>query len=306
LEEAMIRGDEFTKVEIENLMKHPLIAPLLRSLVLVSGDKLGFWDDISATNKTIRIAHCSDLHASGRWSDFQKQAFKKQLVQPFKQIFRELYLPSADELAAVGISRRYAGYKVQPKQAAALFRTRAWSANYNFGLQKVFHKEKITAQIDSFGEWYEENAMGSVSEIQEVRFKNKYSHEFLPLKDIPKAIFSEIMRDLDLVVSVAHVGGVDIEASLSSIELRGVIVMETAEIMGLKNVCVEKTHVFIKGTKADYTVHLGSGIAFKMPEEMLNITPVSTQERGRIFLPFVDEDPKTAEIVSKVLLLAKE
>jgi hypothetical protein len=53
-------------------------------------------------------------------------------------------------------------------------------------------------------------------------------------------------------------------------------------------------------------VHLGSGIAHKVPSVMLNSLPVSTQERGRIFLPFVDEDPKTAEIVSKVLLLAKD
>jgi hypothetical protein len=30
-----------------------------------------------------------------------------------------------------------------------------------------------------------------------------------------------------------------------------------------------------------------------------------TKTSGQIFLPFVDEDPKTAEIVSKMLLLAK-
>jgi hypothetical protein len=111
---------------------------------------------------------------------------------------------------------------------------------------------------------------------------------------------------LDLVVSVAHVGGVDIEASLSSIEFRAVIVEETAVLFGLNNVKIEKNHVFIKGQKGDYTVHLGSGIAHKIPSKMLMISPVSTQERGRIFLPFVDEDPKTAEIVSKVLLLAKD
>ena len=28
--------------------------------------------------------------------------------------------------------------------------------------------------------------------------------------------------------------------------------------------------------------------------------------RGRIFLPFIDEDPKTAEIISKVLLFAQD
>ena len=39
---------------------------------------------------------------------------------------------------------------------------------------------------------------------------------------------------------------------------------------------------------------------------MLHILPVHSQQRGRIFLPFVDEDPKTAEIMSKIILLAED
>ena len=39
---------------------------------------------------------------------------------------------------------------------------------------------------------------------------------------------------------------------------------------------------------------------------MVNIVPVHSQQRGKIFLPFVDEDPKTAEILSKLLLLAED
>ena len=39
---------------------------------------------------------------------------------------------------------------------------------------------------------------------------------------------------------------------------------------------------------------------------MINILPVHSQKRGRIFLPFVDEDPKTAEIMSKIVLLAED
>jgi hypothetical protein len=31
-----------------------------------------------------------------------------------------------------------------------------------------------------------------------------------------------------------------------------------------------------------------------------------TGHRGRLFLPFADDDPKTAEIVSMVLLLARD
>ena len=36
------------------------------------------------------------------------------------------------------------------------------------------------------------------------------------------------------------------------------------------------------------------------------IVPVHGQQRGRLFLPFADDDPRTAEVVSKVVLLARD
>ena len=39
---------------------------------------------------------------------------------------------------------------------------------------------------------------------------------------------------------------------------------------------------------------------------MIAILPVHSQARGRIFLPFADDDPKTAEIMSKIILLAED
>ena len=44
----------------------------------------------------------------------------------------------------------------------------------------------------------------------------------------------------------------------------------------------------------------------RQPGGHLCIVPVHSQHRGRLFLPFPDDDPKTAEVVSKVLLLAKD
>jgi len=39
---------------------------------------------------------------------------------------------------------------------------------------------------------------------------------------------------------------------------------------------------------------------------MLFIVPVHSQHRGRLFLPFADDDPKTAEVLSKVLMLGRD
>jgi len=39
---------------------------------------------------------------------------------------------------------------------------------------------------------------------------------------------------------------------------------------------------------------------------MINVLPVHSQRRGRIFLPFVDDDPKTAEVLTKILFFAED
>jgi hypothetical protein len=36
------------------------------------------------------------------------------------------------------------------------------------------------------------------------------------------------------------------------------------------------------------------------------VVPVNAQHRGRLFLPFADDDPRTAEVVTKVLLFARD
>jgi hypothetical protein len=114
------------------------------------------------------------------------------------------------------------------------------------------------------------------------------------------------MRDLDLVVSVAHAGGIDPEASSSSIESRSALIRETATLLNLENVKLSEKHVIIDGKLSNYNVNLGSGVVHKQPGGSLCIIPVHSQHRGRIFLPFVDNDPKTSEIVSKVILLARD
>jgi len=65
-------------------------------------------------------------------------------------------------------------------------------------------------------------------------------------------------------------------------------------------------HVFIKGELGNYSVHLGSGSVHKQPGGSLCVVPVHSQHRGRLFLPFADDDPRTAEVVSKVLMLARD
>ena len=62
----------------------------------------------------------------------------------------------------------------------------------------------------------------------------------------------------------------------------------------------------VEGSLGEYTVHLGSGVVHMVGVHQLNVLPVHSQHRGKLFLPFLDDDPKTAEIMSKVLLFAQD
>jgi hypothetical protein len=119
-------------------------------------------------------------------------------------------------------------------------------------------------------------------------------------------VFSEALRDLDLVVSVAHRGGVDPEASQSTVEMRAALIRETAKLLRLANVTVEERRVRVRGSLAEYVIHMNSASVQVMPGGQLWIVPVHAQHRGRLFLPFADNDPKTAEVLTKVLTLARD
>ena len=62
---------------------------------------------------------------AGKWHEWQKDVFQRERVQPFKQVFRELYLVSEAERAEHDTSSRYAGQQVNPTQANAQLRAEA-------------------------------------------------------------------------------------------------------------------------------------------------------------------------------------
>ncbi|PAM94852.1 hypothetical protein B4N84_10400 [Flavobacterium sp. IR1] len=317
LEESMIRGDAFLYAEMQHLFEHPIISKHLEKLVFVSSeDKIGFYADgnlVSALgevitideNQTFRIAHCFDLHKHNVWTDFQSYCFDNKLQQPFKQVFRELYVPTPDELKEKSISRRYAGHQVQPNQTLALLKTRGWKVDYEEGLQKVFHKEGYQVKLYALADWFSPADVESPT-LETIEFHSLKDYKNIAFEDVNPRIFSEVMRDIDLVVSVAHVGGVDPEASHSSIEMRAVLLRETLRLFKIKNVEIKENHAIVKGTMAEYSIHLGSAVVHQLPGKYLSVLPIHSQHRGRLFLPFADDDPKSAEVMSKVLLFAKD
>lgn len=317
LERAMVGCASFQREELEALWEHPVLAPMLCTLVWTDGAHNGFlrqWeqglrleqlDGTCLPADGLRVAHPHDLKTAGDWTDYMHLLYEKQLIQPFKQVFREYYPMTAEERQERTISRRYAGHQVQPQRTLALLKQHGWTVDREEGLQKIFYAQNLMVRIYAMADWFSPAEIEAPT-LETVEFFDRTTGGSIPLEQVPPILFSETMRDLDLVVSVAHVGEVDPETSHSTVELRMALARELVGLFQLPNVSWVGSHANIHGQLANYSVHMGSGIVHAEGIGMLTILPVHSQARGRIFLPFADDDPKTAEILSKILLLAQD
>ena len=321
LEEAMVNRSSFRSGELASILDCLTLAPLLRRLVWrTEDDRMGLpflengklllenWNgdrlEIGA-GETLWIAHPHDLKRAGHWSDWMHKLYETGLVQPFKQVFRELYPITDEEREERTVSRRYAGYQVQPKKAVALLRSRGWTVDYEEGLQRVSYPDNIIVRLYAQADWFSP-ADYETPTIEELVFVSRRDEKPLILEEVDPILFSETMRDLDLAVSAAAAGGVDPETSHSTVEMRVAIAKELTALLKLQNVSFTERHARISGKLAEYSVHMGSGVVHALGKGMVPILAVHSQQRGRIFLPFADEDPKTAEILSKIILLAED
>ncbi|MDM5190624.1 DUF4132 domain-containing protein [Bacillus sp. DX4.1] len=315
LEEAMETSTAFQFGELQELLRHPVIAPLLKTLVVKVDQHLGYVKEDGLlilkggllqidADETAILAHPYHLYEAKQWRAFQHDLFEKEMKQPFKQVFRELYLVNADEREATK-SRRYAGHQIQPQKTVALLKNRQWRVTYDAGLRKIHYDADIVATLYAMCDWFTPADIESPT-LEYVYFYHRRTDKTLHLEDIPPIVYSEIMRDVDLVVSVAHVGGVDPEASHSTIETRAAIVEELMKLLKIDNVSVKGHHAIIQGKLGEYSIHLGSGVIHQIGGQMIPVIAVPSQHRGRIFLPFADEDPRTAEIMSKILLFSED
>lgn len=328
LEKSMEERDIYTLEELLKLTENPVTKRIAESLVYVGcgeGDvqdgailhgilsegrlvSLSGEEITKDTAYSLRVAHPFDLYRLGVWNAYQKYFFERGreegLRQPFKQVFRELYVKLSEEMDKEA-SLMFAGNQIQPKKTVACLKGRRWIADYEAGLQKIYYKDNVIAVIYAVADWF------SPADVEEpvlewVQFLERKTWKPVKISAVPDILYSEVMRDVDLAVSVAHAGGVGPETSHSTVEMRRVVLEFNLELFGISNVTVEKNHAIIEGSRGRYSVHLGSGVVHKLGGHQINLVAIQGSRRGKIFLPFVDEDPKTAEIMSKVLLLAED
>jgi hypothetical protein len=262
----------------------------------------------------------------------------RQVRQPFKQAFREVYVLTPAEQETETYSNRFAAHILRYPQARALMTARRWGSNflgpfdggYNGIAKRAFPSHEIRSEF-----WHDQLESEFGAEVpqhcttDQVRFvRLGPAEELMALTDVPPIVFSEAMRDVDLFVSVTSVGAdrnwqdggrnradpldgywnsywggeltatAEVRRDAISRMLPGLAIADRLE--------VRDRWLVVRGDLRTYKIHLVSGNIMKSPaDRYLCIVPSRGSPADRVFLPF-DDDPTLSVILSKAFLLAAD
>lgn len=301
-------------------------------------DLVELWHPISSSPETV-------LHWRRWLSD-------REITQPFKQCHREIYVLTDAERNTETYSNRFASHILLQHRLQHLCMDRGW----HYKLMGAFDSHSTpTLQlprwdlaVEYWVEPLESEGVGntgifSMVASDQVRFLRKVDPASLlpagnivhlqlptvayapvPLTEIMPIVFSEVMRDVDLFVSVCSVGTdptlntgahADYWSHFSFGELnntaqtRKEILEPLIKSLKIAPRCkIDDKFLIVTGDLNTYKIHLGSGNILMEPnDEYLCIV----SERGlaaggnRVFLPF-EGDQMLSIILSKAVLLAED
>ncbi|MEV0807245.1 DUF4132 domain-containing protein [Micromonospora sp. NPDC050200] len=304
IERLVAAGGTLTPDELLRLRRLPSGQAMLPALIWQDrSGTVGLLDQIDLDGP-VTAAHPHLLYERRLLAHWQAEIVRRRIRQPVKQAFRELYLLTPAERDAVDVSRRFAGHTVDGKVAAQLLSGRGWSTHRQYHEHQA--TRPVTAGITAALACELHGYLGAGDAVVgELRFLAADS--VVPLAEVPPVAFSEVMRDLDLVVSVAGTESHGYASPPHAVS-RAQLLATLIDDLGLARVTVDGTSAVVRGYRATYRVHLNSGSIHVEPGSHLCVVPASfggTAHRS-LFLPFADEDRMTSVILSKVLLLNED
>ncbi len=254
----------------------------------------------------------------------------KELRQPFKQAFREVYLLTPAEEATATYSNRFAGHVVGYHKLYALLKQRGWQAPYlgpwdgggDGEARRVLGGGGWRATFLHDYLWHEDG----YATTGEVRFHRMAGDGWrqAPLAEVPPLVFSEAMRDVDLFVAVASIGadpewldrGVDRLRDYwqsygfgdlsENARVRRDALARLLPRLAIADRCgLTDRFLVVRGELRTYKIHLGSGNILMEPNDAyLCVVPRGSGDR--VFLPFEEDGGMLSVIVSKAFLLAAD
>ncbi|MBC7305032.1 MAG: DUF4132 domain-containing protein [Nocardia sp.] len=200
LERLVATGATVTPDELGRLRSLPAGAAMLPALLWRDrAGTIGLLGEVD-TAAPIAAVHPVDLHEQGTLGEWQARLERQGIEQPVPQVSREFYSLTPAERAAGAVSRRFDGRTVDGAQAVALLSGRGWSTHGRYDEYQATRPagaDLVAALRCDFSGYFGHGAV----EIGEIRFLA--DGRAVPLHEVSPVAFSEVMRDLDLVVSVA-------------------------------------------------------------------------------------------------------
>lgn len=345
-----ISSEHFKKYYLE----HGLLSFLAKKLIWIFenesgavsvGFKDGVWlnpESISVSldaYQRVRLWHpaLSSVEEVQYWREF---LIRNEIQQPLKQAFREVYLLTEAELRTRNYSNRMAAHILKQHQFVNLARGRNWTVGLQ-GAWDGFGDQNARLEIPEFGitaaywieglyaeDSYNDQGILNYVSTDQIRFTKTGAVEPMDLIDVPKVLFSEVLRDTDLFVGVASIGNdpnwqdsangnryQEYWSSYSFGELSEVAKNRKAILEGLvprlkiAAVCELKDRfLIVKGKIRTYKIHIGStNILMEPNDQYLCIVPDrgSKTVSDNLFIPF-EGDQGLALIISKAMLLAED
>lgn len=261
------------------LLTSPLTRHLLTGLLLANGaGRVGLLDAESdrllslegqpiELDAVLRVVHPLQLLADNSLAAWQEALFARGMVQPFRQLFRECYVPTPAEIESGDESARFAGREVNTRRASAIFSARGWKVgegNWGWHATKRLAPGMVARiglpEVNHFLTELETTVLGAVDVIA--------NRARLALSDAPAIAFSEFMRDLDLVITAAAANQA---SSAETIRYRAQLLSALMRALRVPNVTIEAPHALIQGNLSGYRVHLGTGVIHAQPAGYLCI-----------------------------------
>jgi hypothetical protein len=305
----------------------------------VAGQRL----DAETSSQRVKLWHPmqSDPASVIAW---RRRLAELGVTQPFKQAHREIYVLTDAEARTGTYSNRFGGHFVDQTTFRALCHARFWACPA-FGLwapSRLQADRRLAAlglqvdfDIDPLVEthaWGQHDdrvlneRTGMVHTVMTGRIRFLRNGEETPLATVNPVIFSEIMRDADLFVSVASIANdptwadragervLDYWHSAAAGPLtetgttRREALRDLLPGLAIASRCrLEERYLIVEGDLTTYKIHLGSANVLMTPSnQYLCIIADGIQKRAdAVRLPF-EGDMTLSLILSKAFLLAND
>ena len=313
LEQAMLSEQPIIAGEFNTLLANPIFAHLAERLIWQTADgnyylwsASGKWETSEeeliapADNAalTFCIAHPIHLAKHKILAKWQSLAADRRLIQPFKQLFREIYCYEDD----MPVCRRFAGRKIDPIRAYALLRssgfspasgtaTREWPGGYR---SHICWAEGVRGS-ELFGPQRLPFVMcGDISFYQHDRLISPQTAN--PI------IVSETLRATDLLTTRAAIGDAELTSN-ETVLLRATLLRELSRALSLTNLLVQEhgRYALVLGKRADYRINLSNGTILLEPEGR----QIEAPQHEEFWQPTEDKDT-TSTIIAIIITLAMD